>query len=99
LAALPDTFQVPSTCLTQAWRDYIGRDDLEICASQRIYYRNGGFHFVALAEARGSPPKIVQLEKCDYKTWLVEEILRRNAVRIAALEVSPQAVLILRRTT
>jgi predicted nuclease of predicted toxin-antitoxin system len=52
--------------------------------------------FLALAEERGSPPKVVRLEKCNYRTARVEDLLRRNAVRISELEQSPRAVLTIR---
>jgi predicted nuclease of predicted toxin-antitoxin system len=55
--------------------------------------------FLRLAEERGSPPKVVRLEKCDYRTTLVEQLLRRNAVRIAELERTAKAVLIIRSTS
>lgn len=52
--------------------------------------------FVELAERRGAPPKVVRLENCNYRTPQVEDLIRRNAVRIAELERSPRAVLIIR---
>lgn len=54
--------------------------------------------FLRLAEERGVPPKLVRLENCNYKTSRIEELLRRNAVRIAELEHSSRAVLIIRNT-
>lgn len=44
--------------------------------------------FLGLAEARGSPPKVVRLDRCNYRTSQVEDLLRRNAVRIAELQHS-----------
>jgi predicted nuclease of predicted toxin-antitoxin system len=55
--------------------------------------------FLGLAEKRGTPPKIVRLENCNYRTSQVEGLLRRNAVRIADLEHSSRPVLIIRNTT
>lgn len=52
--------------------------------------------FVRLAERKGTPPQVVFLESCDYKTAIVESVIRRNAVRISDLEGSGRAVLILR---
>jgi len=67
------------------------------------YARENGFaivtadaDFVELLERRGSPPKVVRLEKCDYRTRMVEDLLRRNAVRIAELEESDRELLIIR---
>lgn len=52
--------------------------------------------FLNLANERGAPPKVVRLENCNYRTSRVEELLRRNAVRITELERSSRAVLIVR---
>jgi len=54
--------------------------------------------FLRLAEERGAPPKVVRIENCNYKTSRVEELLRRNAVRIAELEDSSRTVLIIRNS-
>lgn len=55
--------------------------------------------FLDLAEERGAPSKVVWLENCNYRTAHVEDLLRRNAVRIGELEHSPSPVLIIRNTT
>jgi hypothetical protein len=39
--------------------------------------------FVALAHRLGSPPKVVHLERCDFPLGVIEEWLRRSAVRIS----------------
>jgi predicted nuclease of predicted toxin-antitoxin system len=72
----------------------------------REYARSNGFvivtadsDFLGLAAARGGPPKVVRLENCNYRTAIVEDLLRRNAVRIAELERSPRTVLIIRTTS
>ena len=52
--------------------------------------------FIALAEQRGAPPKVVRLENCNYRTAKVEALLRSNAVRITELEVSTKPVLVIR---
>ena len=54
--------------------------------------------FLDLAESRGSPPKVVQIEKCSYRTSDVENLLRRHAILIADLEVSSRNTLIIRST-
>ena len=54
--------------------------------------------FIHLSEDRGFPPKVIRIEKCEFRTVQVEELIRRNAVRIAEFEQSDQAILILRRT-
>jgi predicted nuclease of predicted toxin-antitoxin system len=67
------------------------------------YARSNGFvivtadsDFLDLAERRGAPPKVVRLENCNYRTSLVESLIRQNAVRIAELERSSRPVLIIR---
>jgi predicted nuclease of predicted toxin-antitoxin system len=55
--------------------------------------------FLWLATNRGDPPKVIRLENCNYKTVMVEKLIRRNAVRIAELERSERTVLIIRSTS
>jgi predicted nuclease of predicted toxin-antitoxin system len=45
--------------------------------------------FVALCNERGSPPKIIHLEECDFPLRIIEELLRANAVRISEFERDP----------
>ncbi len=52
--------------------------------------------FFDLGKSRGAPPKLVRLENCNDRTSRVEDLLRRNAVRLAELEHSDQAVLTIR---
>jgi predicted nuclease of predicted toxin-antitoxin system len=54
--------------------------------------------FLEFAKDRGTPPKVVLFENCNYRTSRVEELLRRNAVRIAELEQSSRPALIIRNT-
>lgn len=54
--------------------------------------------FVQLSQERNFPPKVIRIEKCTFKTAEVEELIRRNAVRIAEFERSDRPLLILRRT-
>jgi predicted nuclease of predicted toxin-antitoxin system len=54
--------------------------------------------FIGLGRSRGSPPKVVHLESCDYRTAQVESVLRQHAVRIAELEQSPRTTLTIRKT-
>jgi predicted nuclease of predicted toxin-antitoxin system len=51
--------------------------------------------FVRLADTLGPPP-VIRLENCNYKTAVVEKLLRRNAIRISDLEQSDRAILIIR---
>jgi predicted nuclease of predicted toxin-antitoxin system len=55
--------------------------------------------FLVLAKPRGAPPKVIRLEKCNYRTPRVEGLLRRHAIRIAELEKSSRAILIIRSRT
>lgn len=67
------------------------------------YARANGFvivtadvDFIRLLEERGAPPKVIRLENCNYRTRSVEELLRRNALRITEMEHSERKLLILR---
>jgi predicted nuclease of predicted toxin-antitoxin system len=55
--------------------------------------------FLDLAKSRGSPPKVVHLENCDYRTSQIESILRRHAIWIVELEHSSRTTLSIRNTT
>jgi predicted nuclease of predicted toxin-antitoxin system len=92
----PDSIHVFDTGLARFTSDYAIWE----------YARSNGFvivtadsDFLDIAEERGAPPKVVRLENCNYRTAHVEDLLRRNAVRIAELERSPRPVLIIRNTT
>ncbi len=52
--------------------------------------------FLELARSRGSPPKVIRLENCNYRTSQVEDLLRRHAIRIAELEHSSRVILVVR---
>jgi predicted nuclease of predicted toxin-antitoxin system len=52
--------------------------------------------FVALSRDRGSPPQIIRIENCSLRTSAVEELLRHNAIRIAAFERAARPLLLLR---
>ena len=91
----PDSVHVFDTGLARFTSDYAVWE----------YARSNGFvivtadsDFLDIAEERGAPPKVVRLENCNYRTKRVEDLLRRNAVRIAELERSPRPVLIIRNT-
>jgi predicted nuclease of predicted toxin-antitoxin system len=49
--------------------------------------------FIRLAETLGPPPRVIRLENCNYKTSVVEDLLRRNAIRITDLEQSDGRIL------
>jgi predicted nuclease of predicted toxin-antitoxin system len=49
--------------------------------------------FVLLAERLGPPPKVIRIERCDFPSRLVGELLRREAVRIHAFLESNRSVL------
>lgn len=64
------------------------------------YAKTGGYtiviadsDFIEIAQRRGVPPGIVRLENCNYKTARVEELIRRNAVRIT--DTASRGVLVL----
>jgi len=70
------------------------------------YARANGFtivtadsDFLDLAGLQGAPPKVIQLENCNYRTAQVENLLRRHAIWIADLEQSSKATLVIRSTS
>ncbi len=54
--------------------------------------------FLGLADHRGTPPKVIHLENCNYRTSRVEDLIRRHALRITQLETSSKSILIIRNT-
>ncbi len=52
--------------------------------------------FLDLAASRGTPPKVVRLENCDYRTARVESLLRQHAILITELAQSARSVLLIR---
>jgi predicted nuclease of predicted toxin-antitoxin system len=42
--------------------------------------------FVALSQRLGWPPKVIHIQHCDFPFRAIEELLRRNAVRISKFE-------------
>jgi predicted nuclease of predicted toxin-antitoxin system len=91
----PDSVHVFDMGLAQFTSDYA---IWEYAKSNGFVIVTADSDFLDLAGERGAPPKVVRLENCNYKTVRVEELLRRNAVRIAELENSIRPVLIIRNT-
>jgi predicted nuclease of predicted toxin-antitoxin system len=52
--------------------------------------------FVHLAERLGPPPKVIRIERCDFTAEVIEQLLRREALRIHDFLESDRAVLLLR---
>ncbi len=52
--------------------------------------------FVGIFLQRGWPPKIIHLEQCDFPLRVIEEQLRRNAVRITEFEKENRGLLSIR---
>jgi predicted nuclease of predicted toxin-antitoxin system len=71
----------------------------EFAAAEGFIIVTADSDFLDLAKSRGSPPKVVHLENCDYRTSQVESILRRHAIWIAELEQSSRTTLSIRNTT
>jgi len=42
--------------------------------------------FVAMVIRIGPPPKVIHLERCDLPCGAIEDLLRRNAIRICEFE-------------
>lgn len=92
----PNSFHVFDTGLARFTSDetiwaYAGKNGFIIVTADS--------DFIDLATSRGTPPKVVHLENCNYRTSQVEELLRRHAILIAELEHSPRAVLTIRNAT
>lgn len=52
--------------------------------------------FVDLAERHGPPPKVIRIERCDFPAKVIEQLLRREALRIHDFLKSDRAVLLLK---
>jgi predicted nuclease of predicted toxin-antitoxin system len=52
--------------------------------------------FLDLSTLHGSPPKLVRLENCNYRTSQVEFLLRRYAILVGELEQSERPILVIR---
>lgn len=80
------------------YRERLTSDDAiwEYARSNRFVIVTADSDFLWLATNRGGPPEVVRVENCNYKTAMIEDLLRRIAVRIAELERSPLTVLIIR---
>ncbi len=51
--------------------------------------------FVHLAERLSQPPKVIRIERCDLTAKVIEQLLRREAIRIHAFLTSDRSVLLL----
>lgn len=89
----PDSLHVFDTGLAQFTSD---ETIWEYARSNGLVIVTADSDFLELAAQRGPPPKVVRLENCNYRTAMVENLLRRNAVRISELEHSARTVLIIR---
>lgn len=49
---------------------------------------------VALSQRLGWPPKVIHIEQCDFPLRLIEDLLRRNAVRITEFDKDANAALL-----
>ncbi len=52
--------------------------------------------FVHLAERLGPPPKVIRIERCDFPAKVIEQLLRREALRIHDFLESDRPVLLLK---
>ena len=50
--------------------------------------------FVALSQRLGWPPKVIQIEHCDFPFRVIEDLLRRSAVRISEFDKDSEAGLL-----
>lgn len=52
---------------------------------------------VELAQRIGPPPKIIRIEQCDFPSKIIEQLIRREAIRIFDFLASSRAVLLLKK--
>jgi predicted nuclease of predicted toxin-antitoxin system len=52
--------------------------------------------FIQLAEQIGPPPKVIRIEQCGFPSSVIEQLLRREAIRIYDFLQSSRTVLQLR---
>ena len=52
--------------------------------------------FVHLVERAGPPPKVIRIERCDFPSGIIGDLLRREAVRIRDFLESNRPVLLLK---
>lgn len=71
----------------------------EFAAAEGFTIVTADSDFLDLARSRGAPPKVVHIEKCDYRTAEVESLLRRHAIWIAELAQSSRTTLAIRHTS
>jgi predicted nuclease of predicted toxin-antitoxin system len=57
--------------------------------------RRSEFSALVLAERFGPPPKVIRIERCDFRFRIIELLLRREAIRIYSFLESNRAVLLL----
>jgi predicted nuclease of predicted toxin-antitoxin system len=49
--------------------------------------------FVHLAERAGPPPKVIRIDRCDFPAKVIEQLLRREALRIHDFSAVLHAIL------
>jgi len=78
----PDCVHVRDVGLKQA-------DDREIWQRAKDHNRTvvtADSDFVAMVIRIGPPPKVIHLERCDFLFRAIEDLPRRNAIRISEFE-------------
>lgn len=45
--------------------------------------------FAALSGVRGWPPKVIHLPECNFPLRIIEDLLRRNAIRVSEFDKDP----------
>jgi predicted nuclease of predicted toxin-antitoxin system len=52
--------------------------------------------FVNIAGRLGPPPKVIRIERCDFPSRIIEQLIRREAIRIHEFLRSDRAALLLK---
>jgi len=50
--------------------------------------------FVEMVTREGPPPRLIHIERCDFPFRVIEDLLRRNAIRISEFENQPDGRLL-----
>jgi len=53
--------------------------------------------FVAMTQRLGWPPKVIHIEQCDFPFRVIEDLIRRSAVRISEFDKSSNVGLLVLR--
>ena len=53
--------------------------------------------FITLNQNLGWPPKVIQIERCDFPSRVIEDLLRRSAIKLSEFDQDERSGLLLLR--